>query len=173
MGWGDSELAKSLQAQLQAPLLATLKPVAIHVQSIVKETKTARAVLPENIGDLFEAPTPSLLLLRLTKDYAKSADAGSDALPPPVATALYFSAIAAAIVRHNSRLTSMGVPDLKDGLQWVVDQSWVDKAPRKLAKEALNVLDRRGESGRNQPQFTNHHSRLAGRDDPGAVPQQK
>src|SRR5580658_4019825 len=82
IGWGESDLAKILLAQLQAPLLASLKPSASEVQSIIGKANSVDPVLPERLGDLLAHPSPPLSLLRLAKDYAKSADSGPDPLPP-------------------------------------------------------------------------------------------
>ena len=142
IGWDECDLAETIQAQLRAPLLATLKPNAGQIHSLVGKSNSDEGVLPANLGDLLNHTNPPLPLLCLAKDYAKSADTGPNPLPNAVAAAIYLSAIAAAIVRHEQRISSMSDSDLEAGLQWVAEQAWAGPLLHQLAKDALAVLNR-------------------------------
>ena len=67
---------------------------------------TAQAAL--SLGDLLRHPCPPLELLERLKAFAKSARRDPEShLPEDVAAALYALAVAAALVRHGQKITSM------------------------------------------------------------------
>ena len=136
--WGDRELADILQHQLQAPLLADLRPHASQIQSLGLENRGPDAMPLDTFGDLLSHPCPTLDLLRLAKDFAKGADSRiNDPLPAAIAQALYLLVIAAALLAHGERITSMDDAALREGLAWVASQKWVDRSQRRIAANAL------------------------------------
>lgn len=125
--WDESELADLLRHQLDAPLLFDLGRLG-------QGLKAERS--PGGIGsfrELLRHPDPPIDLLVLTKEFGKSGAAHPDSpVPAEVGTALYYGAIAAALVRLHRRITTMGDADLMKGLQWGLQQSWVDPEMHRL-----------------------------------------
>jgi hypothetical protein len=140
IGWDDAELARVLQEQLRAPLFDRIKPRAGEVHDSLGKAQSSKSPLPETIAELLTHPHPPLPLLRRTKEFAKSADAGKEPLPPAVATAIYLLSIASALVRHGKKISAIDERKLLDSLQWVGEQAWIDESLRKLAAEAAGKL---------------------------------
>ena len=139
--WRNDELADILREQLVSPLLADLRPLASQLDSLGLKSMSSSNPPLNTFGDLLRHPHPTLSLLSLAKDFAKTADGRlEDPLPPAVASALYTSIIAAAIVRHESKITAMDDAELRAGLEWVQNQDWIDDFMRQLARSALGVL---------------------------------
>jgi hypothetical protein len=137
-GWGELELEEILRHQLRAPLLADLRPDASQIRKLGLEIAGSDPEPPETFGDLLDHPGPSVALLSLAKDYAKTADKRlDDPLPPPVAQALYVLLIAAAFVRLGERISTMDDAALRVSLSWAADQQWIEDSHRQLANDAL------------------------------------
>jgi hypothetical protein len=141
MGWEDSDLRKSMLDVLQVPLAKWTK-VEAHLTARERRagfaSKDARIT---SIRDLLVHSQPPLIYLRAAKQMAKSADSrGSESLPPSVASALYLSMVATALVRYGERITRMKDSDLREGLSWLAKQTWIDDILRKLATDALATL---------------------------------
>lgn len=145
--WMPGELKDVLRHQLRAPLLFDLKTVDREGGAVdgwkSGSSPAGRAGRsdrvstadppPASFGDLLHHPRPPLELLRLTKEFAKASDSRSDnPLPPEVATVLYYAAILVALVRHGRRITALSDSQLLDGLDWVLQQPWLDGRTRDL-----------------------------------------
>lgn len=138
--WLGDDLADIIAHQLRAPLLFDLDRVR-------PETPTAdplgRPGGPEihTLGELFAHTRPPLELLMLTKNFAKTCDLTPDfALPSEIASALYFAAIAAALVRLDERITALDDRGIADGINWALSQSWIDSTLRSLFELAVDRL---------------------------------
>ena len=141
VAWDDWELAAILRHQLTVSLLADLKPLASQLQHIGLASQSAGGGPPQTFADLLRHPKPNLALLRLAKDFAKTADARlEDPLPSPVTTALYLSVIAAALVRHSERISAMTDSELRAGFEWTASQPWIGARLRQLARRAVALL---------------------------------
>jgi hypothetical protein len=143
--WSDQELADVLKHQLAAPVVFELSRLE-HTDAADLQQILDTAQPPINsFADLLSHPAPPLELLRLTKNFAKAATLDQESpVPNPVAMTLYYAAIAAALVRHRQRLSTMDDAVLSDGLRWVLSQSWVDGQVRMLldAAQALLTADK-------------------------------
>jgi hypothetical protein len=130
--WQADELSHILAHQLSTPLFfdtSRLTAVTVGGQSL------------RSFGDLFRHPSPPLDLLRLTKEFAKASDDRvEDPLPPEIATVLYYGVIAVALVRHGQRISSLDDGRLREGIEWVLGQPWVDSETRRVFAEAAGVL---------------------------------
>jgi hypothetical protein len=142
IGWNDDELADVLRHQLKSSLLADLKPLASQMEALGLTIISADAPQLDKFEDLFNHPNPNLALLRLAKDFAKTADSHlEDPLPSAVATALYLLIIAVAMIRHSEKITVMSDAELRGGFEWTESQEWIDESLRNIAKTALALLD--------------------------------
>jgi hypothetical protein len=142
IGWEDSDLKAILADVLDVPLAKWVKLEA----NLARKEKRAGSLRDgrriTSIRDLLIHPQPPLNYLRAAKEMAKSADSrGSESLPPPVASALYFGMIATALVRHGQKITRMTDLEFRLGLGWVAKQKWIDEFLRKLARDALSALE--------------------------------
>jgi hypothetical protein len=73
----------------------------------------------------------------LTKDFAKAnMDHAQSSLPGEVAAALYYTSIAAALVRLGARITRLPDAELRRGLLWTSDQVWLDAETKQLLLQA-------------------------------------
>ena len=137
-GWSADELAEILRHQMTVPVKLELIPAAGERPDGPQATDPhADLSFREFLGH----PLPSLPLLREVKDYAKAARSDPrGALPAEIATVLYFACIAAALLRHRARLTSLDERPLVRGLQWLAALPWADALTRALAAEALSHL---------------------------------
>jgi len=139
--WSDEELADILRHQLRSSLLAELKPLASQVEPLGLAGNSPGVPPLNTFEDLLNHPSPNPMLLRIAKDFAKTADNRFDhGLPPAVATALYMCLIAAGIVRGVGKITLMDDSELRTGLEWVQNQAWIDESKRQLAADALGAL---------------------------------
>lgn len=141
VGWNENDWAEILRHQLASPLLSELKPDAGRIRFLGIDAGSLCGFQLKTFADLLKHPKPPLPLLRLAKDFAKSADGRSGGpLPPEVAQALYVALIAIAIVRHGERITTMNDATLCRNLNWAIGSEWMDGSIRQIATEALATL---------------------------------
>jgi len=96
-------------------------------------TGTVRACL--------ENAEPSLEALEWLKEWATlQRSAGDQQLPHDVASALYFLAIAAALVRRDERISGLNDEGLLTGFRWTLEQLWLDDKYREIAAAAIDQL---------------------------------
>jgi hypothetical protein len=121
--WKPDELRSIFLHQLAAPLDGDLG-----------------AASTQTFGQLLRDERPPLALLRSVKDFAKRSRNSESPLPEDVATALYFAAIAAALLRHGERISDLDDKGLARGFGWGVAQPWVDDDTKRLFAEAARKL---------------------------------
>jgi hypothetical protein len=144
--WGSDDLASILAHQLRAPLLFDLHRLASARGGGAAGTPPdpwadAAARQIHSFGDLLDHPTPPRELLLMTKAFAKPADeGGAPALPPEVASVLYFAAIAAALLRLGERITTLDDRAIANGLAWTLSRSWVGPELRTLLGAAARAV---------------------------------
>lgn len=143
--WSPEELRAVLHHQLEASVefdLAAMDPARARRL----EPPAASGALPvKSFHDLLAHPHPPVELLTLTKNFAKrNADHSDTPLPKPVALALYYAAIAAALARRTMRITKLSDAELRQGFSWAMKQPWMDDTLRGVFKEALTHIARGG-----------------------------
>jgi hypothetical protein len=140
-GWTADDLASIWRHQLSAPLALDLSIVAPGAQATV--TSLCAPLSIKSVADLLAHPSPPLELLRMVKDLSRTQSSQAEtAYPAQVAVALYYLAIALGLVRLGSRISAMDDARLCSGMEWVMQQRWLDQAPRDIAAEALRYLKR-------------------------------
>ncbi|MBI1247949.1 hypothetical protein GC197_08935 [bacterium] len=86
--------------------------------------------------------SPKLELLEAIKQWANNQRVcRSEALPIDQASALYYSAIAAALLRCNKRISGLNGQSLRSGFRWVSEQPWIDPDVRTMVVSAINCTD--------------------------------
>jgi len=136
--WGEHEYESILQHQLSVELdvVESTGPVSgpNPTHELPGQAPTSPAI---TIGQaLFDRST--LRQLIAIKDFAKANASHPDsALPHDVAEALYFIAIAAALVQHNETITRLANQNLLAGLRWAASRPWQDARGCGVLQKAL------------------------------------
>ncbi len=139
--WRPDELGAIFRHQMTAPVMVDLggfdPPTAVRLKNLSE----AQGLVLKSFGELFRHPAPPVELLELTKDFAKlNLDHPDSTLPSEIAAALYYTSIAAALVRLDTRITQLKDAELRRGLQWTREQPWTDPETKKLVAKALEKL---------------------------------
>jgi len=144
--WGANELAALFHHQMSAPMLMDLGSFDPRTAEQLKTLAAGQGLLLSSFADLFNHPAPPLQLLQMVKDFAKAnMDHPESGLPREIATALYYSSIAAALVRLDARISQLPDADLQRGLRKAQEQKWLDAQTKALLAGALKKLS--GEGG--------------------------
>jgi hypothetical protein len=139
--WRPEELGAILRHQMSAAVLFDISSLKPSVAPKLKALSEAEGLLVRSFNDLLQHPNPPIELLQLTKEFAKAnRDHPESPLPQEIASVLYFGSIAAALVRCGERITRLDDAPLRKGMQWVIDQPWVDTAMRSLAEAGLKKI---------------------------------
>jgi hypothetical protein len=135
--WRPEELAAVFRHQLASPVVVDLGMFDERTAARLRTVSEAQGLLLKSFADLFQHPVPVRELLELVKDFARAnLDQPGSALPKEIATTLYYTSIAAALVRLDVRITQLPDADLHRGLDWVRQQPWLDEPTRVLLTAA-------------------------------------
>ena len=132
--WSPEEIGLILRHQLASPVsdglgLPSPSAPALH------------DVLLKSAGDVLRDPCPPVEVLDHMRRYAKRQRSDrSSAVPPEVPTAIYYAAITAAMMRRGTRISDLDNAQLRDGLEWLVGQVWLDETTRALFAEGLAAV---------------------------------
>jgi len=140
--WKDEELGALLRHQMTAPMQVDLinleRGLALKVRSLAESL----GLTLKSFGDLLAHPNPPLELLKITKDFAKACRLSPNSpMPREIASVLYFTSIAAALVRCRRRITGLTNEALAEGFRWVLSRPWLDAPTRDLTEECLQFLN--------------------------------
>lgn len=139
--WRPEELGAIFRHQMSAPILVDLGGFDPGTATRLKALSEAQCLLLRSFGDLFHHAVPPLELLTLTKDFAKAnMDHPESSIPQEVAGVLYYASIATALVRLDTRISQLKDAELRRGLLWARDQSWIDGPTREILEQALQKL---------------------------------
>lgn len=139
--WRPDELAAVFRHQMGAPVMVDLGSFDAPTAARIRSLSDAQGLLLKSFGELFRHPAPPVELLELTKDFAKlNLDHPESGLPTEITTALYYSSIAVALVRLDTRISQLKDADLRRGLLWVAAQPWVDAETKALMNRAVEKL---------------------------------
>jgi hypothetical protein len=143
--WGANELAALFRHQMSAPMLMDLGSFDPRTAEQLKTIAAAQGLLLSSFADLFNHAAPPLPLLQMVKDFAKAnMDHPESGLPREIATALYYSSIAAALLRLDARISQLPDADLQRGLRKVHEQKWLDAQTKALLDGAAKKLSGKG-----------------------------
>ena len=139
--WRPDELAALFRHQMSAPMLVDLGGFDARTATRLRTVSEAQGLLLKSFSDLFHHAAPPAELLRLVKDFAKSnLDHPESGLPGEIASALYYTSIAAALVRLDARISQLPDAELRRGLRWTAEQAWLDEKTKGLLGQALDKL---------------------------------
>jgi len=139
--WRPDELAAIFRHQMSAPMLVDLGSFDSRTATKLRTLSEAQGLLLKSFADLFHHPAPPIELLELIKDFAKAnMDHPESGLPDEIAAALYYTSIAAALVRLDVRISHLPDADLQRGLRWTMEQAWLDEKTKDLLAGALEKV---------------------------------
>ena len=131
--WQPEELAAVFRHQMSAPILVDLSGLDTPLATRIKTLSDAQGLLLKSFADLFHHPAPPVELLVMVKNFAKAnLDHPESGLPGEIASALYYTSIASALVRLEVRISQLPDDDLQRGLHWTQDQPWLDDKTKEL-----------------------------------------
>ncbi len=140
--WRDEELGALLRHQMTAPMQVDLINLERGLALKVRNLAEAQGLTLKSFGDLLAHPNPPVELLKITKDFAKACRLSPHSpIPHEIASVLYFTSIAAALVRCRRRITGLTNDALAEGFRWVLSRSWLDAPTRSLTEESLLFLN--------------------------------
>lgn len=135
-----AEMGEVFRHFLQTPVEAVLADSADGlIDSAATPPRSGHAT---TFAQLISSDAPSIDLLQRVKRFAKLA-MGSDEgdLPREIAGVVYFGAIAVALVRARTRITSLSDRELRDALQWASRRSWLTESIKELFVLGLQRLE--------------------------------
>jgi|CZKM01.1.fsa_nt_gi hypothetical protein len=139
--WRADELAAIFRHQMSAPVLVDLGTFDPRTATRLRILSEAQGLLLRSFDDLFHHPAPPIELLVLVKDFAKAnLDHPESGLPGEIAAALYYTSIAAALVRLDARISHLPDADLQSGLRSILEQAWLDEKTKGLLANALGKV---------------------------------
>jgi hypothetical protein len=139
--WRADELAAIFRHQMSAPVLVDLGTFDPRTATRLRILSEAQGLLLRSFDDLFHHPAPPIELLVLVKDFAKAnLDHPESGLPGEIAATLYYTSIAAALVRLDARISHLPDADLQSGLRSTLEQAWLDEKTKGLLANALGKV---------------------------------
>jgi hypothetical protein len=139
--WRADELAAIFRHQMSAPVLVDLGTFDPRTATRLRILSEAQGLLLRSFDDLFHHPAPPIELLVLVKDFAKAnLDHPESGLPGEIAATLYYTSIAAALVRLDARISHLPDADLQSGLRSILEQAWLDEKTKGLLANALGKV---------------------------------
>ena len=139
--WRPDELAAVFRHQMSAPMMVDLGALDPRTATRLRTVSEAQGLLLKSFDDLFHHPAPPIELLELVKDFAKAnLDHPESGLPGEIAAALYYTSIAAALVRLDERISQLPDADLQRGLRSTLEQAWLDEKTKGLLANALGKV---------------------------------
>jgi hypothetical protein len=113
--------------------------IATHLGIDQLDHDTAGSDRVKTVRELLAQATPPGRLLQLTMAHAKLTlddQRSGTGIPQEVTRALYLATVVVA-KRHGIRSLGMADAQFREGIQWCIDQPWMDDGLRSLFKEAL------------------------------------
>lgn len=93
-----------------------------------------------NMGDLLLSPETDLAIIKSLKDYGKElVRRGSQETRQAAATALYYGAIASALVFHDDKITQHSYEKLHEAYAELQRKAWIPSGLKELLRKASAV----------------------------------
>jgi hypothetical protein len=140
--WKVDELEAILLHQLEASLETDLTTIDASVAERLRGPAASKDQPIGSFRNLLWHARPPVELLDLTKRYAKRCRTQPESpLPKEIATALYYLAIAVARVKSDRPISTLDDQKIRQGLEWAVEQTWLDRTTRELVTEMIRTLE--------------------------------
>jgi hypothetical protein len=132
--WADEEMESILRHQLSVPVSADLP--GYSARNLTTQRHANCQTTAFSFGDLLCDQQPSLELLVGTKDFAmRHLRLGGRGLPRRVARVLYYASVLAALLHWGERISRLSDAKLLSGLDWAIEQPWLDTSLRDLFRK--------------------------------------
>lgn len=143
--WLPSDLSDMLRQQLEVPLAIDLVPVVDHAEATISTLNHQISSPPANFGEALLSPSPSVEMLNLIKDFAKSLQADpANQIPVELLKVIYFASIIAARVHAGVAITRLTDTELANGCSWCLRRSWLTDPLQNLFEEGARRLSSTG-----------------------------
>ena len=136
----EAQLSRMWQEQIEAPIRFESKFLTSDMIARLVDSAARGVAIPDRFSTLFARADPPIELLEYTKRLAKGVRHRPDSPADKVATVLYYCAIAAALVRCGRRITELDDASLAFGINWVLEQNWIETPTRRLFNDASAYL---------------------------------
>lgn len=94
----------------------------------------------EPIGNLLQNPHAKILIINKLKDYSKTlTECAKSEAENDTSVALYYAAIASALVFHDTRITKFSFESLNQALCSLIDKPWMPERLILLFKQAREI----------------------------------
>ncbi len=150
-GVGDEAASVQDAPQAAAQLLRSRLASTLHFEKYCVDSVSAilnrpcqelQPVADWPLGEVLWAPTTSLAILETLKHYGKGLSCRWDEGPEHVvAVAIYFAAIAAALVSRGRKITTRSYADLADSLRMLMDDRWITPELTRLFDKAVTICN--------------------------------
>lgn len=119
-------------------LIESLPPV---LRALSEELQSVSG-LP--LGDLLQDSQTKIAVVRRIKDFAKElGNSAKDKIERDVALAVYFAAIAGALIFHDARISQYSYEQLAQSFEALGEHDWITPDLTKLYKEARRYCTRK------------------------------
>lgn len=137
----QERLSDLLSSKLPADKML-MKELPILVKSLSDELE---AISGLSVSDCLSNPETTPAVLRRVKDFARDAGRSAhDKTCGEVAKAIYFAAIAAALVFHGAKISGHSYHDLQHSFDLCGQQDWIPVDLARLFVKAKTLCDHRG-----------------------------
>ena len=136
----EAQLSRMWQDQIEAPIRFESKFLTPEMTAKLVDSAARGVAIPDRFSTLFTRADPPIELLEYAKALAKAVRHRPDTPADKIATVLYYCAIAAALVRCGRRITELDDAALDFGINWVLEQNWIDTPTRRLFNDASAYL---------------------------------
>ena len=139
--WSPDEMKAMWRHQLSAPMDVDLAGVTSVRATTLRQSPHLAGFKGRTFTDLFSMPEAPVELLELTKEFAKDTlKQAEEKQLKEIASALYYAAYAAGLLRHQKLIGSMKQDELKPGFSWAIKLSWLDEETRQLIGKARDLI---------------------------------
>ena len=136
----EAQLSRMWQDQIDSPIRFESKFLTPEMTARLVDSAARGIPIPDRFSTLFTRADPPIELLEYAKRLAKAVRHRPDSPADKIATVLYYCAIAAALVRCGRRITELDDAALAFGINWVLEQNWIDTPTRRLFTDASVCL---------------------------------
>ena len=150
-GVGDEAASRQAAPQAAARLLRHRLASPLHFEKYCVDSLPAilnrpcqelQPIADWPLGEVLWDPTTPLDILETLKHYGKGLSCRWDEGPEHVvAIAIYFAAIAAALVYHGHKITTRSYAGLADSLRMLMDDRWITLELTRLFDNAITICN--------------------------------
>ena len=136
----DEEKADLLQDRLEETLPLERFMLKFLPASLLRLCDKLGVLAGEPIGKLLQNPKSDISLIKKVKDYSKNlSECAKTEAESDTAIAIYYAAIAHALIFHNQKITRFSIESLNSALCSLIQKPWVSNELIELYKKAGEI----------------------------------